>query len=64
MRRATAHGGIQPDAERFDEMREAICTAITRTIADLGYTGFVGQEFIPSHEPLVSLEQGVRICTV
>ena len=37
---------------------------IMRAIADLGYTGYVGQEFIPSRDPLESLEQGVKICTV
>jgi hydroxypyruvate isomerase len=35
-----------------------------RAIADLGYTGFIGQEFIPKREPMRSLEEGVRICEV
>jgi len=36
-----------------------------RAIADTGYNGFVGQEFIPlGGNPLASLRQGVEICSV
>ena len=58
------HTGGVPGRREIDETQELFYPAIMRAIADLGYTGFVGQEFIPSREPLVSLEQGVRICTV
>jgi hydroxypyruvate isomerase len=33
-------------------------------IADLGYMGFVGQEFIPKREPLNSLKEAFAICDV
>jgi hydroxypyruvate isomerase len=36
-----------------------------RAIADTGYQGFVGQEFIPKRpDKLASLKQGVEICSV
>jgi hydroxypyruvate isomerase len=36
-----------------------------KAIADLGYKGFVAQEFIPKREDkLASLRQGVQICDV
>jgi hydroxypyruvate isomerase len=35
-----------------------------QTIADLGYTGFVGQEFVPKRDPLTSLKQAFGICDV
>ena len=39
--------------------------SIMRAIADIGYKGFVGQEFIPKRpDKLASLKQGVEICTV
>jgi hydroxypyruvate isomerase len=36
-----------------------------RAIADSGYQGYVGQEFIPKNpEALKSLEQAIAICDV
>ena len=58
------HTGGVPGRNEIDETQELYYPAIMRAIADLGYTGFVGQEFIPKGEPLESLAQGVRICTV
>jgi hydroxypyruvate isomerase len=58
------HTGGVPGRREIDDSQELHYPAIMRAIADLGYTGFVGQEFIPSRDPLTSLEQGVRICTV
>jgi hydroxypyruvate isomerase len=58
------HTGGVPGRHEIDETQELFYPAVMRAIADLGYTGYVGQEFIPSREPLVSLEQGVTICTV
>ena len=58
------HTGGVPGRNEIDETQELYYPAIMRAIADLGYTGFVGQEFIPKREPLVSLEQGARICNI
>ncbi|MEP7384401.1 MAG: TIM barrel protein [Gemmatimonadota bacterium] len=58
------HTGGVPGRNEIDESQELYYPAIMRAIADLGYTGFVGQEFIPKREPLESLEQGARICSV
>jgi hydroxypyruvate isomerase len=33
-------------------------------IARTGYTGYVGQEFIPTRDPLASLRQAVKLCDV
>jgi len=35
-----------------------------QAIADLGYTGFVAQEFVPRRDPLASLRQAFEICDV
>jgi hydroxypyruvate isomerase len=58
------HTAGVPGRHEIDESQELQYPAIMRAIADLGYTGYVGQEFIPVREPMVSLEAGVRICDV
>jgi hydroxypyruvate isomerase len=37
---------------------------VARAIADLGFPGYVAHEFVPVHDPLVSLRQAVELCTV
>ena len=58
------HTGGVPGRNEIDAGQELQYPAIMRAIADLGYTGFIGQEFIPKREPMRSLEEGVRICEV
>jgi hydroxypyruvate isomerase len=34
-------------------------------IADTGYTGFVGQEFVPTEDdPLAALARAIKLCSV
>ena len=35
-----------------------------RAIVELGYTGFVAQEFVPARDPLTSLREGHDVCNV
>ena len=35
-----------------------------KAIADTGYKGYVGQEFIPKRDPLKSLNEAVKLCDV
>jgi hydroxypyruvate isomerase len=59
------HTGGVPGRHEIDDTQELHYPAIMRAIADTGYTGFVGQEFIPKRpDPLASLKQGVEICSV
>jgi hydroxypyruvate isomerase len=59
------HTGGVPGRNEIDETQELNYPAIMRAIADTGYHGFVGQEFIPKNpDKLASLRQGVRICSV
>ena len=58
------HTAGVPGRNEIDAGQELQYPAIMRAIADLGYTGFIGQEFIPKREPMRSLEEGVRICEV
>jgi hydroxypyruvate isomerase len=59
------HTGGCPGRNEIDATQELNYPAIMRAIADTGYTGHVGQEFIPlGKTPLASLRQGVEICSV
>ncbi len=59
------HTGGVPGRNEIDESQELYYPAIVKAIVETGFQGFIAQEFIPKRpEPLKSLEQGVRICTV
>jgi hydroxypyruvate isomerase len=58
------HTGGNPGRNEIDETQELYYPAIMRAVVETGYKGYVGQEFVPTREPLVSLAQGVQICDV
>ena len=35
-----------------------------RALVEVKYTGYVGQEFIPTRDPARGLEEAVRLCDV
>jgi hydroxypyruvate isomerase len=58
------HTGGVPGRREIDEGQELYYPAIMKAIADVGFKGYVAQEFIPAREPLASLRQAVEICDV
>jgi hydroxypyruvate isomerase len=59
------HTGGCPGRNEIDAKQELNYPAIMQAIVDTGYTGYVGQEFIPlGEDPLASLRQGIGICSV
>lgn len=58
------HTGGNPGRHEIDDTQELNYPAIMRAIVETGYTGYVGQEFIPSRTPLVSLREAVALCDV
>ncbi|MXZ57853.1 MAG: TIM barrel protein [Rhodothermaceae bacterium] len=58
------HTGGNPGRNEIDDSQELNYPAIMRAIVETGYTGFVGQEFIPTRTPLISLREAVRLCDV
>lgn len=58
------HTGGVPGRAEIDETQELNYPAICRAIVEKGYTGYLGQEFIPRGEPLASLERAVALCRV
>jgi hydroxypyruvate isomerase len=58
------HTGGNPGRHEIDETQELYYAAIMRAIVETGFKGYVGQEFVPTGDPLTSLAQGVKICDV
>ena len=59
------HTGGVPGRAEIDETQEIYYPAVMRAIAETGYQGFVGQEFVPrGPDPIESLRKCVRICDV
>jgi hydroxypyruvate isomerase len=58
------HTGGVPGRHEIDETQELFYPAICKAILATGYQGYLGQEFIPSRDPLASLAQAGTICDV
>jgi hydroxypyruvate isomerase len=60
------HTGGVPGRHELDETQELQYRAIMAALAERGYQGYVGQEFIPStgRDPLASLKHGFGVCSV
>ncbi|HEU4629735.1 MAG TPA: TIM barrel protein, partial [Gemmatimonadaceae bacterium] len=58
------HTGGVPGRHEIDDGQELNYGAIARAIADAGFDGFVAHEFMPTRDPLASLREAVRICSV
>ncbi|MGI9181197.1 MAG: hydroxypyruvate isomerase family protein [Longimicrobiaceae bacterium] len=58
------HTAGVPGRHELDESQELFYPAIMRAIKETGFQGYIGQEFIPTRDPLTSLAEAVRICNV
>jgi len=58
------HTAGNPGRNELDDTQEIHYPGIMKAIVETGYTGFVGQEFIPTRDKLQSLSEGVRVCDV
>ncbi len=58
------HTGGVPGRREIDENQELYYPAICKAIVATGYTGFLGQEFIPARDPVESLREAYAICNV
>jgi hydroxypyruvate isomerase len=58
------HTGGVPGRNEIDDTQELNYRRIAQAIADTGFKGFFAHEFIPKRQPLASLEEAVRLCTV
>jgi hydroxypyruvate isomerase len=56
------HTAGNPGRHELDDRQEINYRPIMEEIARSGYTGYVGHEFIPTHDPLEGLRQAVTLC--
>ncbi|MFO0913867.1 MAG: TIM barrel protein [Pirellulales bacterium] len=58
------HTAGNPGRHEMDDTQELNYRGIVQAIIDTGYDGYLGQEFIPTRDPLVSLREAVVLCDV
>jgi hydroxypyruvate isomerase len=58
------HTAGNPGRAELNEQQEINYPAVIRALVEAGYDGFVGQEFLPTGDPLTSLQQAVAACSV
>jgi hydroxypyruvate isomerase len=61
---AHVHTAGNPGRGELDDTQEIQYAPVMRKLLDIGYTGYVGQEFIPTRDPREGLRQAVRLCDV
>ena len=58
------HTAGNPGRNELDDHQEINYPAVMRALLEVGYKGYVGQEFIPTRDPIVGLTQAVSLCDV
>jgi hydroxypyruvate isomerase len=58
------HTAGSPGRGELDDKQEINYPPVIKKLIDVGYTGYVGQEFIPTRDPLAGLKQAVALCDV
>jgi hydroxypyruvate isomerase len=58
------HTAGNPGRGELDDTQEIQYRPIMRKLVDIKYTGYVGQEFIPTRDPLAGLREAVKLCDV
>jgi hydroxypyruvate isomerase len=58
------HTGGVPGRNEIDDSQELNYRRVMQAIADLPFSGFVAQEFVPKRDPLTSMRQAFEICDV
>ncbi len=58
------HTGGVPGRHELDDSQELNWHAVARAIADTGFSGYMAHEFVPTKDPLTSLREAVRTCSV
>jgi hydroxypyruvate isomerase len=58
------HTAGNPGRGELDSKQEINYPPILEKLLAIGYQGFVGQEFIPTRDPLAGLREAVQLCDV
>jgi hydroxypyruvate isomerase len=58
------HTAGVPGRAELDQTQEINYPAVMKAIVETGYTGYVGQEFIPTRDKVTSLNEAVKLCDI
>ena len=58
------HTAGVPGRHEIDDSQELNYRGIARGLAEVGFAGYLAQEFIPTRDPMTSLAEAIRICSV
>ena len=58
------HTGGVPGRHELDDTQELNWRTVAKAIADLNFQGYMAHEFVPTRDPMTSLEEAVKLCTV
>ena len=58
------HTAGNPGRHELDETQEINYRPVLEAVAETGFTGYVGHEFIPTRDPLDGLSEAVSLCDV
>jgi hydroxypyruvate isomerase len=58
------HTGGVPGRNEIDESQELNYRRVMQAIADLGFRGYVAQEFVPKGDPVTAMRNAYQICDV
>ncbi len=58
------HTGGVPGRHELDGAQELQWRTIAQAILDAGFTGYFAHEFVPTRDPMKSLEEAARLCDV
>jgi len=61
---AHVHTGGVPGRHELDDTQEVTWKAVAAALVDMGFTGFMAHEFVPTRDPLTSLREAVVLCDV
>ena len=61
---AHVHTGGVPGRHELDDTQEVNWKAVATALVDMGFTGFMAHEFVPTRDPLTSLREAVVLCDV
>ncbi len=58
------HTAGSPERHELDDTQEINYRAVFEAIAETGFAGYIGHEFIPTRDPLYGLREAVALCGV
>jgi hydroxypyruvate isomerase len=58
------HTGGVPGRHELDGTQELQWRSVAQAIVDAGFTGYFAHEFVPTRDPMTSLEEAARLCDV